>query len=202
MTRTLILAASVLFLSEARADDAELARARAVSDALRARGAWVGQSKTTWVIEFGCGARPCPGVLVRQMQWLTDVEKITLLLDKDVSVQDIRALQRLPKLTDLTIWISELKDEHMAALRGMPHLKTLHLRYVPISDEGLKHIGDITGLEDLTITGSPKITDEGIGHLQKLAKLQRLCISETSVTNARLLELQKDMPRTRITRAP
>src|SRR5262245_46803664 len=69
---------------------------------------------------------------------------------------------------------SKATDDDLAHLKAFPKLRTLNLYNAQsISDDGLKHLEELTGLEELNL-GSTKITDKGMERLKNLKKLRSL----------------------------
>ena len=78
----------------------------------------------------------------------------------------------------------ELKKKLMALLMelsspttGMTALKNLNVSGCNLSDAELKHIGNLTGLTELDISGNKNISDAGLGYLCHLKGLKNLNIS-------------------------
>ena len=68
-----------------------------------------------------------------------------------------------------------------------------------ITDAGLMHLKGLTNLEELGLS-STRVTDAGLVHLKGLTKLEKLGLVGTQVTDAGVAELQKALPKCRISR--
>ena len=104
----------------------------------------------------------------------------------------------------------------MAHLGGLVGLRTLNLAGTSITDAGLAHLKDATGLryfhlsdcekvgdaglaglkglkqlEFLSLSGQPRVTDAGLAHLTELTKLKDLHLDQTRITGAGLAHLGK-----------
>jgi hypothetical protein len=81
-------------------------------------------------------------------------------------------------------------DDMLAETAVCEHLQRVQLENTDVSDQGLKTLADKTELESLEILGSKRIpsrlTDEGVGQLAHLSKLQRLAVTDAQVTDKSL----------------
>jgi hypothetical protein len=82
-------------------------------------------------------------------------------------------------------------DAVLALLRGMAGLKTLFLKGGQATDEGLRHIGTLRGLEDLVIIDAWGVTDDGVAHLSGLRNLKSVCINRSVITDESLVLLSR-----------
>jgi len=105
---------------------------------------------------------------------------------------------------DLRIWGNERsapEDDDLDHLTGLSGLESLTISYSPgVTDAGLVHLGKLTKLESLRLNGCTNVGDDGLKHLKKLSRLKRLIVSETSVTNEGVERLQRALPHCEITR--
>lgn len=118
---------------------------------------------------------------------LTNLTYLSILGGRpDDSVLDLSALY---EMENLTIIISELRDEDVAFVAKLPNLKWLQgIR--GISDEGMACVAGLTRLERLNI-GGPTVTDEGLRHLHGLKVLNHLSV-EGNFTDAGLRQLESN----------
>ena len=63
-----------------------------------------------------------------------------------------------------------------------------------ITDEGMKHVAEMTSLTLLSLDRA-KVTDEGLIHLAHLVNLQELELTETQVTDAGVGRLRRALPK-------
>jgi len=70
-----------------------------------------------------------------------------------------------------------------------------------VTDAGLKHLEELTQLQDLKLYGT-QVTDAGIVHLKRLIQLQGLDLRGTQVTDAGLKGLQKALPNCSVEMTP
>ncbi len=108
-------------------------------------------------------------------------------------------LERLARLKKLSLINTVITDKGLAHLKGLTHLETLDLSATKITDQGLANLKGLANLRELNL-GLTKITDAGLDHLKGLTQLRKLDLFLTKVTADRVRELQKDMPRAKITR--
>ena len=104
-------------------------------------------------------------------------------------------------------------DTILGNLNGLPSLRELHAARSQLSDQGMIHVGAVSGLEFLDIAGtnvtdigvmriegsacleglilrSTSITDTGLEHLKRLTRLRHLDLRDTQITDAGLRHLQ------------
>jgi WD40 repeat protein len=103
-------------------------------------------------------------------------------------------LAALPALTSLLLERSQVTGTGLAHLPAKEQLIMLSLRSSPITDEGLAQLEDFAGLTILQLSSCPGIGDEGLRHIGKLSRLQSLEISGTQITDIGLGYL-KDLTR-------
>ena len=85
-------------------------------------------------------------------------------------------------------------EDLLAQLVSQTGLTTLLMKRTQATDEGLKLIGQMTGLEDLLIWNASSITDSGVAHLAGLKNLKRIHIDTSSITDESLV-LLSTLPR-------
>ncbi|MBL4687051.1 MAG: hypothetical protein JKY37_20815 [Nannocystaceae bacterium] len=85
-------------------------------------------------------------------------------------------------------------DTDVVHLAEFEYLRRLRLFDADITDETLKLVADLKYLKLLDLCGAKAITDAGIAELAGLHKLEKLGLSETSVTDAGVKKLQRALP--------
>jgi thiol-disulfide isomerase/thioredoxin len=85
---------------------------------------------------------------------------------------------------------AQVTDETLKELKGLKGLQQLKLTDTQVTDAGLK---ELKGLEELQILflNKTQVTDAGLKELKGLKKLQRLGLTRTKVTDAGLKELKE-----------
>ena len=71
----------------------------------------------------------------------------------------------------------------LGLLRALPHLRTLGLDRIPISNADARLLGSLVTLETLTLRGS-SITDAGISELVALPRIVQLTVEDTATGDA------------------
>jgi hypothetical protein len=77
-------------------------------------------------------------------------------------------------------------DDVLARVSRLPGLRSLLLKESQATDEGMRHIGRMRGLEDLLIWDARSVTDGGVAHLAGLKNLKNIHISHSNLTDASL----------------
>jgi len=103
--------------------------------------------------------------------------------------EDLAAMRGVPDLRTLSLRGTLITDEGLAQLRRFEKLRSLSLMSTGVGDAGLKHLESLTALDDLDLDRTA-ITDAGLAHLGGLRHLQRLQMAHTAVTDAGLAKLQ------------
>jgi hypothetical protein len=105
---------------------------------------------------------------------------------------EVRALlTKEPGLTALDLRDSKVSDSVLADIGRLEGLEVLWIRYNQrVTDEGIHHLRDLTGLRELMLGGT-KLTDAGLAALEDLTKLEVLYIWRTAVTDEGLYHLRK-----------
>jgi hypothetical protein len=85
-------------------------------------------------------------------------------------------------------------DDVLARVARLPGLKSLLLKETQATDAGLRHIGKMTGLEELFIWDAESVTDAGVARLASLKNLKMVHISRSNLTD-RSLALLSSLPR-------
>jgi hypothetical protein len=80
-------------------------------------------------------------------------------------------------------------EELLAKIARQPGLKRLLLKKTQTTDEGLKHIGRMTGLEQLYLWDATLVTDAGVAHLANLRNLKKIHIGGSKITDDSLILL-------------
>jgi hypothetical protein len=82
-------------------------------------------------------------------------------------------LRQFRNLEELEFFSAPLRDADFERLKQFKSLRVLSLRHCPnLSDAGLQHIGEMSGLEQFELTNA-NITGAGLKHLHGLKRLRR-----------------------------
>jgi hypothetical protein len=104
------------------------------------------------------------------------------------SPEVVKQVATLRHLQRLDLAQTGLKGADLEPLRGMHSLRYLRLCINDVGDEGMRHVGTLTGLRELDLC-SAKITDQGMRHLAGLKSLTVLDLTKNKVTDAGLKHL-------------
>jgi hypothetical protein len=146
----------------------------------------------------------------------TPIVKI-VLRPEDVQDQVLIAMQRLPKLREVTVWYPspanqlnpqqvkrltalrqveklwlgdvQLGVPEVKALAAMPRLRDLKLFKCQLATDALKELARSPQLKSLVVYDCRGVTDEGVKQLSSLKGLQSLDLCNTAVTDSTLAEL-------------
>jgi len=99
----------------------------------------------------------------------------------------------LRKVDFLYFCHSGLTDGHLAKLRGIPNIETLHLDDTAITDKGLEHLATLPGLCHLSLANTA-ISDNGLAHLSGIKALDWIDLSGTNVTPHGVEKLRRSLP--------
>ena len=80
-------------------------------------------------------------------------------------------------------------DHVFAKLTGQTGIKTLQIGGQQATDDGLRYVGEMTGLEELIIWPARSISDAGVAHLTGLKNLKDLRIDKSKLTDEGLRHL-------------
>jgi hypothetical protein len=145
------------------------------------------QGRTRWFyVEFnGHDTAPPPAMA----EWIGSLELLeaAVLRDMDLGGDVLTALRACPSLVHLSFEDSDIAARALEHLVGLP-LQSLELREADIADADLEAVGQMTGLEYLSLSRTP-ISDRGLGRLEKLANLRELVLRDLGVTGSGLTRL-------------
>ena len=103
---------------------------------------------------------------------------------------DLKQLEQLQHVKNLSLGGTPLTDAGLFHLRNMTELYELNLRDTQIKGNGLAHLANASKLNSLWL-GRTKVTDSGISHLPELPQLKVLELSNTKVTDLGLIYLER-----------
>ncbi|MBA4191537.1 MAG: hypothetical protein C0467_26455 [Planctomycetaceae bacterium] len=102
---------------------------------------------------------------------------------------DIQRFGQLTGLTGINVGNHQVTDAGLLPLLNLKStLRTLHLPYGRIGDEGAKVLGQLTELRQLAV-GATKVTDAGLADLGRLTKVTNLGLNGLPITDAGLKQL-------------
>ena len=117
----------------------------------------------------------------------------------EITDNDLMSLTGLPGLTRLYLIDTGITPAGLVHLKGLTSLKILALDNLRITDSGLTALGELSGLTTLYL-GFTEITDAGLVHLERLTNLETLFLNNTRITDAGVARLKKTLPLSEIYR--
>lgn len=99
---------------------------------------------------------------------------------------NINSIAAIPKEMDKFTGIDSDEDDQffLYLTSRIPVIHSIDLRCTCITDEGVKHIGTLKDLKELSLRNHNKITKESLPFLNQLRDLEYLDISKTEITLA------------------
>ena len=120
----------------------------------------------------------------------TDLEKLVLSkpVQTYIPLEDpvLARLATVAGLTELRLHQTKLPGAALAPFTKLKYLDLSHNRF--FDDRGLRHIGRMTALDKLYLTGT-SITDDGLRDLAGLSELTDLALDGTGISDAGLAHL-------------
>jgi F-box/leucine-rich repeat protein 14 len=112
---------------------------------------------------------------------------------KRLRAEHLACLKSLKNLRSLQLVATTVNDEALGHLRGLTNLYRLRIGGPEVTDAGLAHLTALRSLEDLGLVGN--ISDDGLRHLEPLSGLQSLQIkSSQEFSEAAVKRLRKALP--------
>ena len=127
------------------------------------------------------------GTGLQYLTGLTSLKKLSLAQVGRLGVE-LAPLAQFPALEELRIRFLPLTPDGVRHIGNIKQLKLLHIQYSTLLDDDLKSLADMPKLESLSLQEGC-VSDEGIAHLTSLPSLQELQIDETFVTSDGLTKL-------------
>ena len=100
-----------------------------------------------------------------------------------------RLPEELARFFDRCDYLRVDEPAQLAALRCLPHVRTIWLDRTPVADGDLVHVKGLSNLEDLGLQNT-HVTDAGLVHLERMTNLEGLYLADTAVTDAGLIQLK------------
>jgi len=109
---------------------------------------------------------------------------------KNVPAEKLRlaGVGSLGDVTTLNLNDSGISDDELRHIKDLTRLEELYLSSTKITDEGLEHLKALENLEVLYLD-STRITDDGLSHLKNLTRLRVLSVTDTAISDAGLQHL-------------
>jgi Leucine-rich repeat (LRR) protein len=137
----------------------------------------------------------------------SDLDKVKYLRVRPsvtLNPAQLETLLRCPNLSDLVMLGGTVNQERLLKRAKLPvglvkltQLKSLDLRYNSLTS--VEELGQLTQLEELSLDKNPLRNTAG---LENLTRLRRLSLYDTPLTISQIVELQKALPKCRISSNP
>lgn len=128
-----------------------------------------------------------------------DLEALAIESDA-ITDKGLAEVVRLRRLRALNLIDARISDRGVATLTELPNLRELELLDIPgLTNEGLKHIGQMRQLRSLEIWGGG-VTDEGLQHIEGLVNLKRLVLYDERLSDQAVEHLRESLPECNIQR--
>ncbi len=118
-----------------------------------------------------------------------DVTYFNLSFFGEIRNSELEKLLHLKKLKHLNIAISDVLDKHLKIIGQLGTLEMLDLDSTEITDRGIKHLQELTLLEDLRLKDNPQLTDKCVEFLLHIKQLKSVHLGNTSITITGLKKL-------------
>ena len=115
------------------------------------------------------------------------IKKLDLRL-RTLTGAGLKHLRSLPKLEEISVFLSKATDESMQGLDGLKVI-ALNLDLSKVGDAGLAHLKGMASLEQLFLSDT-QITDTGLVNLANLTSLRLLHMDRTLITDKGLAQLK------------
>src|SRR5439155_22538583 len=122
----------------------------------------------------------------------TELEKLVLSkpVQTYIPLEDttLRKLATVPAIEEMRLHQTRLPGNALAPFTKLKYLDLSHNRF--FDDRGLRHLGRMTGLTKLYLTGT-SITDDGLANIAGLTHLTELSLHGTGISDAGLAHLAR-----------
>lgn len=145
----------------------------------------------------------CSDVTDAGLVHLKGLKSLTILrVMKSAKITDkgMVHLAELENLEELDLSSNALTGSGLVALRKLPRLKVLALRYNRLRDAELRHLKDIKSLEEVQLAGNFHLTDAAVPALKELKNIKQINLHFTKISDKGIADLKKALPRADITR--
>lgn len=120
------------------------------------------------------------------------VKYLNLSGQKEITDGNLASLEQFPQLKWLDLSSTEITNRGLSSLKSLKKLKHLYLKKCPwITDASLRSIRELHDLVDLQLAENVKISNEGLKHLQDMTGLTRLSLESTGIKDAALSAIEK-----------
>jgi serine/threonine protein kinase/Leucine-rich repeat (LRR) protein len=117
------------------------------------------------------------------------INRLILSQTTKITPKGLASVRQLPRLRNLQIGGVPMPDDAVQPIGELTNLTHLYLESMKLGDSALGRLERLRQLEVLSIVGNP-ISDRGLAHLRGMTHLQNLHLTGTQVTDEGLIHLQ------------
>jgi hypothetical protein len=129
------------------------------------------------------------GIGISRILWFGGSTNPAALPQRPLTADQIDALGSCDRLRELMMIASVMTDEGLASVSHDNGLQKLYCFKPKITDAGVKHLANLTGLKDLELLRVPELTDATLAHIAGQTNLEKITLSGTSITGSGLVHL-------------
>jgi hypothetical protein len=118
-----------------------------------------------------------------------ELQELDVDSDRNGDREARQLFQSLPRLRTVHIGYARLTDEGLAGLVDLKELRWLSLTQTHITGEGLRHLAGLPVFRAVELHHTP-LRDDGLRHLRQIPKLDLLLADNTRITDAGLAHLK------------
>jgi len=116
-----------------------------------------------------------------------------------VGEKQISTIAKCEQLQELEAVDSDLTDDCLKILSGMPNLETLRISGNKVTDEGIAHLVNLLKLQTLYID-CQMVTNASAESFKRMKSLRMLGVFRTNMTKAALKEIETSLPNCEVSR--
>jgi eukaryotic-like serine/threonine-protein kinase len=119
----------------------------------------------------------------------SEINRLSLTETTNTTPKGLASLRQLPRLRSLEIVKVPMPDDAVQPIGELTNLTHLFLESMKLGDSALGRLERLSQLESLSMAGN-RISDRGLVHLHGMTHLENLWLYDTQVTDEGLIHLQ------------
>jgi len=131
------------------------------------------------------------------VDFLSEVVGVNCSFCTEVGDEVLQHIKGVPKLRWLVLHDTRITDAGLVNINGLKDLEYLHLNNTQVTDAGLEELRTLTRLKWLDVART-NVTDTGVEHIKRLRNLEKLYLGGTHVTDKGIKELGNALPNCQI----
>lgn len=117
-----------------------------------------------------------------QLDRLSNLASLNLI-GTGVTDSGLRHFRTATNMQALWLERTDITDQGLSVLTSFPSLALLDIGNTFVSDAGLARVGQLAGLEELSVSSCEDVNGAGFRHLSSLTRLNRLCADNCSLSD-------------------